>query len=469
MFNAIKKIHFVGIGGSGMSGIAEVLVNSGYNISGSDVKKSNVTDKLEKRGARVFIGHDSKNCEDADVLVVSSAIDKHNPEILMAQSRHIPIIHRSEMLAELMRLKYGIIVAGTHGKTTTTSILASALHHIGLDPTAIIGGKLNSFGSHAKLGSGELFVAEADESDGSFLRLTPTIAVITNIDKDHLDYYGSLDEIIKAFEAFIDKIPFYGVACICIDDPIVQLIAPKIRRKIVTYGLNPDANIHAVDIRLDGMKSIYTPVINGKKQADVILNMPGSYNVLNSLATFAVASILNLDLEKIGKAISTFEGVLHRFTPIGEIGNFLIVDDYAHNPKKIETVLKGTKENFPNKQLIAVFQPHRYSRIKMQLEEFARAFSYADKLIITPIYSAGESDVFGVGIENLYMQIKMGSFHNSSDSIYMADNFAQATEICYDMIKNIVTKNGAIILTLGAGDVRRVGNMVLEKLKVEAI
>lgn len=467
MFNAIKNIHFVGIGGSGMSGIAEVLVNLGYAVSGSDLKKTPVIEKLLQLGAKIFTGHDAKNIQGADVLVVSSAIDKHNPEIMMAQSSHIPIIHRSEMLAELMRLKYGIVVAGTHGKTTTTSILASALHHLGLDPTVVIGGKLNSFGSHAKLGSGDLFVAEADESDGSFLRLTPAIAVITNIDKDHLDYYGSLDHIIKAFEAFVDKIPFYGAACLCIDDPIVQLILPKIRRKIVTYGFSADADIHARNIHFHGMQSTYTPVVYGQEKQPVTLSMPGSYNILNSLATFAVASVLKLDLSQISQSISMFQGVLHRFTPIGEIDDVLLIDDYAHNPKKIETVLKGARESFPDRQIIAVFQPHRYSRVKTQLEEFARAFSGADKLVITPIYSAGETETFHLELENLYTQIKIGSFHNSSDSIYMADDFAQATKFCYDIIKNTLTEKGSVVLTLGAGDIRTVGNMLLEKLKVE--
>lgn len=469
MFSAIKNIHFIGIGGSGMSGIAEVLINSGYKISGSDIKKSAVIEKLVHLGAKIYLEHNGANIEHADVVVMSSAIDKHNPEIVKAQSLHIPIIHRSEMLAELMRLKYGLIVAGTHGKTTTTSILASALYHAGLDPTAIIGGRLNAFGSHAKLGSGDLFVAEADESDGSFLKLTPTIAVITNIDKDHLDYYGSLDEIIKAFEAFVEKIPFYGVACVCIDDPIVRLILPKIRRKIVTYGLTHEADVYAKEIDSCGLESTYVPVIFGDSQKKVTLHMPGKYNVLNSLATFAVAAVLKLDFEKISDAIGRFQGVLHRFTPVGEEKNVLVVDDYAHNPKKIDTVLKGTRENFPNKRIIAIFQPHRYSRIKMQLEEFARAFVHADILIITPIYSAGEQDVFGVSLETLYAQIKMNSFHNSSESIYMADDFAHATDICYDILNNSVTENGTIVLTLGAGDVRKVGKMVLEKLKSEDV
>ena len=462
MFNTIKNIHFVGIGGSGMSGIAEVLFHSGYNVSGSDIKNTPTTDKLKKIGLTVYIGHNGENIKNAEVLVVSSAINKHNPEIIEAQNSRIPIIHRSEMLAELMRMKHGILVAGTHGKTTATSIVAHSLHSVGLDPTVVIGGKLNSFDSSAKLGKGDLFVAEADESDGSFLRLTPTIAVITNIDRDHLDYYGTLDEIVKAFESFVEKVPFYGAVCLCIDDPIVQLILPKIRRKIVTFGLRKDADVSAENIKTNGFKTTYTPIIYGKKYAEVILKMPGLYNVSNSLASFAVASILNLDLNKISESISQFDGVLHRYSLIGEHKNTLVIDDYAHNPKKIETVLKGTKESFPDKQIIAVFQPHRYSRIKLQLEEFAKCFVNADKLIVTPIFAAGEQPIPGINLENLVQQIKLGSFNGDANSIFVADNFAQAAE---SACKSIAQKNDSIVLTLGAGDVRQVGQLILDKLR----
>ncbi|KAB8030874.1 UDP-N-acetylmuramate--L-alanine ligase [Fluviispira multicolorata] len=467
MFNAIKKIHFVGIGGSGMSGIAEVLLNSGYKISGSDIKKSAIIEKLEELGAKIFIGHQPENVKNAQVLVISSAINKHNPEIIEAQNLRIPIIHRSEMLAELMRMKYGVIVAGTHGKTTTTSILASSLHNAGLDPTVVIGGKLNSFGSNAKLGKGDLFVAEADESDGSFLKLTPTIAIITNIDKDHLDHYASLDDIVKAFEAFIEKVPFYGAVCACIDDPIVQMVLPKIRRKIVTYGLRQDADISAIDKFTDGINTTYTPVIYGKPQHQVTIKMPGLYNLTNSLATFAVASLLDLNMNLICKSISEFEGVQHRFSILADINNILIVDDYAHNPKKIETVLKGTKESFPDKQIIAIFQPHRYSRIKFQMEEFAKCFIDADKVIVTPIYAAGESPINGINKENIAHQIKLKSFNNTPGTTYVVESLEEASESALNILIHATPAKGAIVITLGAGNVRQAGHMILEKLNLE--
>ncbi len=467
MFNKIKNVHFVGIGGSGMSGIAEVLFHSGYQVSGSDIKNTPAIEKLEKMGIKVFIGHASENIQDVHVLVVSSAINKHNPEIIEAQNLKIPIIHRSEMLAELMRMKHGIVVAGTHGKTTTTSILAFSLHAVGLDPTVVIGGKLNSFDSNAKLGKGELFVAEADESDGSFLRLTPTVAVITNIDKDHLDYYGSLDEIVKAFEAFLDKVPFYGAVCLCIDNPIVQLISQKVRRKIVTFGLRQDADVTISQIQTNGFKTTYTPKIYGKEYPEVILKMPGLFNAVNSLASFAVATILDLDLEKVGESISQFDGVLHRYSLLGEHKNTLVVDDYAHNPKKIETVLKGTKESFPNKQIIAIFQPHRYSRIKFQLEEFARCFVDADKLIVTPIFAAGESPISGVTLESLIQQINIGSFNGDISSITVVESLDQAAKVALDILKNNSHQefqDGNIVITLGAGDVRQAGHLIMEKI-----
>lgn len=467
MFNAIKRIHFVGIGGSGMSGIAEVLINSGYAISGSDIKKSQMTDKLEQMGAKIYIGHSAENIKNTQVLVVSSAINKHNPEIIEAQNSRIPIIHRSEMLSELMRMKYGVIVAGTHGKTTTTSILASALNEVGLDPTVVIGGKINSFGSNAKLGKGDLFVAEADESDGSFLRLTPTIAIITNIDRDHLDHYENLEDIVKAFEAFLDKVPFYGAVCACIDDPIVQLILPKIRRKLITYGLRQDADITATDKVTNGMNTSYTPRLFGKSYPKVNLKMPGSYNLTNSLATFAVASLLELDINKICESISKFEGVQHRFSILGEINKILIVDDYAHNPKKIETVLKGTKESFPERDIIAIFQPHRYSRMKHQMDEFAKCFYDADNVIITPIYSAGEQEIPGINTSTISHQIKLNSFNNSSNSTHISENLNDAVIKAHNILKSIDPNKGAVILTLGAGDVRQVGYMLMEKLNLE--
>lgn len=470
MFLKIKKIHMIGIGGSGMSGIAEILINSGYEVSGSDLKRSSTIEKLEKMGAQIFNSHAPQNIGNAQVVVLSSAVNKHNPEVLAAQQAKIPLIHRSEMLAELMRCKIGVVVVGTHGKTTTTSILASALTHSGLDPTAMIGGKINSFGGHAKLGKGDLFIAEGDESDGSFLKLNPTIAVVTNIDRDHLDHYGNLEEIIKAFERFIEKVPFYGVVCACIDDPMIQLILPKIRKKVITYGLRFDADISATNINFLGLKTKFTPVVFGSKKQEVTLHMPGAYNVVNSLATFAVAHILDVDLDRISHSISDFCGVDHRFTVIGEEKNknTLIIDDYAHNPKKIATVLKGIKHSFAGNRILALFQPHRYSRLKNQFDEFTKCFDDADAVIVTPVYAAGEPPNPSVSLENLSYHIKTQSFHGASDSVYVAENLEHAAQLAYDMVDRLASppSQGVVVITLGAGDVRIAGFRLLEKLSL---
>ncbi len=466
MFQTVKNIHFVGIGGSGMSGLAEVLYHSGYRVSGSDIKESSVTDKLKSVGIKVFLGHNPENVSTVDVVVVSSAINKHNPELLEAQRLRIPLIHRSEMLAELMRMKHGIVVAGTHGKTTTTSIIASALHHVGLDPTIVIGGKINSFENLGKLGSGELFIAEADESDGSFLRLTPTVAVITNIDKDHLDYYGTLDEIVLAFEKFVDKVPFYGIVCLCIDDPIVQLISQKIRRKIITFGARKDADITLTDIVTNGFYTTYTPIVFGKKIQKTTIKMPGVYNAVNSLASFAVAHTLDLDMNKISIALSKFDGIEHRFSLVGEEKETIIIDDYAHNPKKIETVLKGTKESFPQKNILAIFQPHRYSRLKLQLDEFSQCFKDADNLIITPVYAAGEKPIPGISVENLAQHISVHSFGENKDCITICESFNHAIEEALTVIKTNKKANlETLVITLGAGDVRLVGLEIFKRIK----
>jgi UDP-N-acetylmuramate--alanine ligase len=465
MFHTIRKIHFVGIGGSGMSGVAEVLVTHGYEVSGSDTKASPVTERLSSLGARVHIGHDAAHAEGAQVVVVSSAIARHNPETLAAQAARVPIIHRSEMLAELMRLKAGVIVAGTHGKTTTTSILATVLTHAGLDPTIVIGGRLNSLDSSAKLGQGELFVAEADESDGSFLRLTPTIAVLTNIDRDHMDHYASLEAIIDAFKMFVDKIPFYGALCACYDDPLVQGILPAVRRRLVTYGLRLDADVTARDIEFSGFETRFTPVILGREAPRVRLRMPGRYNVSNALASYAVAHVLELDVEKVGKAIDAFEGVLHRFTVVGEEARVMVVDDYAHNPKKIATLLEGIRESFPERHVCAVFQPHRYSRVSHLADEFAVSFKDADTVIVTPIYAAGELPLPGATQDALAARIASGSFDGSSASVKQATDLAEAARLASDICLSAAGEGGAIIVTMGAGDVRNVGTRSLECLR----
>jgi UDP-N-acetylmuramate--alanine ligase len=470
MFKAIDRIHFIGIGGSGMSGLAEVLLNLGYKVSGSDIKRSATVERLEKLGARIFLAHDAGNVSDVQVVVVSSAIHNQNPEIQAAQSARIPIIHRSEMLAELMRLKYGIIVAGTHGKTTTTSILAHVLHEAQLDPTVVIGGILNSTDSNAQLGRGEWFLAEADESDGSFLRLSPTIAVVTNIDKDHMDHYSSYEEILTAFRSFLDKVPFYGAVCACIDDPGVRQVLPQVQRKCISFGLSPEADITAVDILPNGPVTQFTPVIFGKKGTPITLKMPGRYNVQNALASVAVGVVLELQERRVAAAISDFQGVLHRFTALGTVNRTTVVDDYAHNPKKISTVLNGIRESWPRHKVCAVFQPHRYSRVKHLAEEFSESFAAADCVIVTPVYSAGEKPIEGCDHESLAHLIRNRHPGGEGAAILTCQNLEQAVSLA----KAFACKHdgdekgctGVLVITLGAGDVQRVGTRLLDALQM---
>lgn len=468
MFKAIDRIHFIGIGGSGMSGLAEVLLNLGYKVSGSDLKDSAVIQRLRSLGAIVFHSHDPKNIDGVQVIVVSSAIDGKNPEIRAAQSSKLPIIHRSEMLAELMRLKYGVIVAGTHGKTTTTSIMANVLHDAGLDPTVVIGGILNSTNSNAKLGGGDWFLAEADESDGSFLRLSPTVAVVTNIDRDHMDYYSTYDDILSAFSAFLDKVPFYGAICACADDPGVQKVIPRLRRRIVTFGFHEQADVTAIDIVHNGAVSEFTPRIKGQQGPRVRLRMPGRYNIINALASFAVGHVLEVPIEKICNSISGFQGVLHRFTQLGAVGRVLIVDDYAHNPKKISTVLSGIRESWPRHKVCAIFQPHRYTRVKHLTDEFAAAFSQADHVIVTPVYAASEAPIDGCDHVSLANQIRSQSFEKSPDAVETCQNLDQAVSLgrmyaCKHK-DNDQGCTGVLIITLGAGDVQSVGHRLLREL-----
>lgn len=460
---AKQKIHFVGVGGCGMSGIAEILHNLGFSVSGSDTKKDYTTNHLEDLGVAVSFSHNSDNVHGKDLLVVSSAINASNPELIAAKRFNIPVMHRVDMLAELMKNKENIIVSGTHGKTTTTSILSHILSEIGLEPSAVIGGKVQSFGSNAKFGRGKLFIAEADESDGSFLKLNPTVAVVTNIDRDHLEYYGNTQNIVSAFEQFVSQVPEHGVACICSDDERAAQLIQICKSRVLTYGLNSEAHITASNIRPNGFATTFTPVIHHQTYPDVTIALPGRYNVVNALASFAVGYALTLDIEKIGRALSSFSGILHRYTLLATVGKHLIIDDYAHNPKKIETVLTGTKESFPNKKIVAVFQPHRYTRVKEQCDEFARCFYFADKVIITPIYSAGESPIDGATVEVLADKIRMHSFHGSMEFVELAKNFTHAAELCH----NQVASCGTIFLTMGAGDVAKVGHLLHERLTFE--
>ena len=469
MFKAIDRIHFIGIGGIGMSGLAEVLINLGYQVSGSDLKNSPIVERLRSLGVKIHSAHDAKNVSDVHVIVVSSAIPPSNPEVENARKLKIPIIHRSEMLAELMRLKYGIIVAGTHGKTTTTSIMASVLRATHLDPTIVIGGILNSSHSNAQLGAGDWFLAEADESDGSFLRLSPTVAVVTNIDRDHMDHYQTYDEILAAFGSFLEKVPFYGAVCACIDDAGVRKVLPAIQRRCITFGLSEGADVRAIDVRTEGAISHFTPTVFGQKRQPITLHMPGRYNILNALASVAVGVALELDLDLVGKSISAFEGVLHRFTQVGHLGRITVVDDYAHNPKKISTVLSGIRESWPRHKVCAIFQTHRFSRVKHLGDEFADAFGLADQVIVTPVYTAGEAPIEGCDHESLADRIRDRREQYCRDTVLTCQNHEQAISLA----KAFATRHdgdsegcsGVIVITLSAGDIQRLGYQFLEEMR----
>ncbi|MEK7841886.1 MAG: UDP-N-acetylmuramate--L-alanine ligase, partial [Deltaproteobacteria bacterium] len=403
--------------GSGMSGIAEVLLNLGYNITGSDMKASDITRRLEGLGAKIFIGHRPEFINGSDVVVYSSAVKKDNPEIVSARGKLIPVIPRAEMLAELMRMKYGIAIAGTHGKTTTTSMIATILGSHGMDPTVVIGGKLNSIGANARLGKGEFLVAEADESDGSFLKLSPTIAVVTNIDREHMDHYRDMDEVRGAYLAFINKIPFYGCAVLCMDHPNIQRLIPKVTRRHTTYGLTAQADFSARDIEIKGLKTSFDVWQRGRKLGRVSVKIPGEHNVYNSLAAIIVAMELDMSFEEARDSLSNFSGVERRFQVKGEYNGITFVDDYGHHPVEIKATLKAAKAGWDNR-VVAVFQPHRYSRTKDLFQEFLSAFNDADTLVLTDIYPAGEEKIEGISSEALYNSIKA---YGHRDVVYIPD------------------------------------------------
>jgi len=455
MKRRVKGIHFVGIGGIGMSGIAEVLLNLGYRVSGSDLGESDTTLRLGKLGAEVAIGHRRENLRDADVVVGSSAGRSDNPEVLAAQERAIPVIPRAEMLAELMRMKYGVAIAGTHGKTTTTSMIATVLAHGGLDPTAVIGGKLNIFGSNAKLGQGELLVAEADESDGSFLKLSPTIAVVTNIDPEHLDHYRDLEEIQKAFLEFINKVPFYGLAILCLDHENVQALIPQVKKRYVTYGLSSQANYRADQISFQGAETSFLVFENDRELGQVSIQMPGMHSVYNALATIAAALELDLKFSSVQEALRSFSGVQRRFQIKDEPGGIMIVDDYGHHPAEIKATLSAAKSGW-GRRTVVVFQPPRYPRTRDLLREFFTAFNQADVLFLLDIYPAGEDPIPGVKAENLYEGIKG---HGHKDITLIHDK--------RDVLNHLLLrlKPGDMVITLGAGDVWKIGEGLIQELK----
>jgi len=437
-----------------MSGIAEVLLNLGYSVTGSDVKTSDITRRLEGLGAKIFINHRSENINGSDVVVYSSAVKKDNPEIISAREKLIPVIPRAEMLAELMRMKYGIAIAGTHGKTTTTSMIATILGGHGMDPTVVIGGKLNSMGSNARLGKGEFLVAEADESDGSFLKLSPTIAVVTNIDREHMDHYKDMNEVKDAYLAFINKIPFYGCAVLCLDHPNIQGLIPNVTRRYITYGLTAQADFSARDIEITGMKTCFNVWLRGKNMGKVTIRVPGEHNVYNALAAIAVAMELDIGFEEANDSIAHFSGVERRFQIKGEYNGVTFVDDYGHHPAEIKATLKAAKEGWDNK-VVAVFQPHRYSRTQDLFQEFFAAFNDADILILTDIYPAGEEQIVGISSETLYNGIKAYGHRNV---VYIPDKNDVPAYL------NKITKPGYMVITLGAGNIWQVAE---EMVKVE--
>lgn len=454
MYGRIEKIHFVGIGGIGMSGIAEVLLNLGYKVSGSDLRRSETTGRLAELGGEIFYGHDRSNIAGADVVVISSAVKDDNPEVMEARDCMIPVIPRAEMLAELMRMKYGIAIAGTHGKTTTTSMVSTLLGHGGIDPTIVIGGKLNSIGTNARLGQGKFLVAEADESDGSFLKLSPTIAVVTNIDADHLDFYSGINEIKDTFVEFINKVPFFGLAVLCLDNGNVADIIPRIKKRFLTYGLSAQADFRATDIRLSGFSTTFTAQYRGEVLGDITFSMPGAHNVLNALASLAVAMELNIPFPVIQEGFRVFGGVGRRFQVKGEVDGIMVVDDYGHHPTEIRATLAAAKGGW-NRRLVVAFQPHRYTRTKELFDEFVKAFYDADVLVLTDIYPAGEQPIEGVTAETLARSIKK---HGQKEVTHIADREELLNHLA------AILKPGDIFVTLGAGNIWQTGEALLEKL-----
>jgi len=469
VFERYKVIHFVGIGGIGMSGIAEVLFNLGYDVTGSDIKDSETTRRLRELGIKVYIGHEAENIDDAHVVVVSSAVSDKNPEIVEAKRRFIPVIPRAEMLAELARLKYGILVAGAHGKTTTTSLISTILAHAGFDPTVIIGGRLKATGSNARLGQGEFLVAEADESDGSFLKLSPTIAVATNIDREHLDFFQSTDALKGAFVSFLNKIPFYGVSILCVENEHLRDLLPSLHRRFITYGFRSEAEICAKNIRKGFMSISFEATYKGTDIGDFDLPLLGEHNVLNSLAAIGVALRLQIDIPLIREALKKFGGIQRRFEFKGEADEIRVFDDYGHHPTEIKATLKAAREGLLlNKnaglgmqqagRLFVLFQPHRYTRTRDLMDEFATSFRDADILILLDVYSAGERPIEGIGSATLLEKIKKNGRNNA---LFVKDKDEAINHIISSMRK------GDLLLTLGAGDVWKIGDEILRRLRGE--
>ena len=450
MFKIIQHIHFVGIGGSGMSGIAEVLLSLGYKVSGSDLKQSEVSDHLVHLGAKVFIGHDAKNMLGADVVVTSTAVHHTNPEVIEAEKNKIPVIPRVEMLAELARLKYTVTIAGTHGKTTTTSMAALVLAKGGLDPTMVIGGRLKNINSGAKLGKGEFLIAEADESDGSFLKLSPAVTVVTNIDNDHLDYYGTIDNIKHAFVEHINSVPFYGTSIICTDDENIKSIIPQIKRRFQTYGFSGNPDFTAYEFSRSEAMFTFKVAHKGRELGRASLRVPGKHNVLNALASIAVGLELGIGFTQIASALSEYSGVGRRMEIKGEKKDILVIDDYGHHPTEVKATLSAVREGWPQRRIVALFQPHRYSRTAHIYKDFGTAFAVADIVKILPIYCAGEKPIPGVSSQLIIDAI------NSTGKL--AESYKGIEPLKAEL------KSGDVVITFGAGDIYKTGEELLALL-----
>lgn len=456
MLHRKHRVHFVGIGGIGMSGVAEVLLNSGYVVSGSDLQESEAIQRLRRLGAQIFVGHQEENLAvNPSVVVISTAVKYSNPEVLEARRRQIPVIPRAEMLAELMRMKYSVAVAGSHGKTTTTSMTAAVLSAAGLDPTIVIGGRVRMLGSNAKMGQGEILVAEADESDGSFLLLSPTIAIVTNIDREHMDFHQTMERLNESFLTFINKVPFYGLAVLCLDSPNVRALLPKVRKRFTTYGLSSEADFSVQDlaVRTGGME--FSVLHRGKPLGQVKLQLPGRHSATNALAAIAVAREFEIPFARVAEALEAFSGIHRRFEIKGEAGGILVIDDYGHHPAEIRAAVSALRESW-KRPLTVIFQPHRYSRTQDLFDEFLTAFEGADRLILTEIYAAGEDAIAGVSGEALYQAIKR---QGHMDVTFVADRNRIPEQLAE------ILGPGDMVLTLGAGDIYKVGEALIRLLQ----
>jgi UDP-N-acetylmuramate--alanine ligase len=455
LFNRSRWIHFVGIGGVGMSGIAEVLLTLGHRVSGSDIAETETTRRLARLGAHVTCGHHADAVQAAvDVVVISSAVKFSNPEVVQARTLKIPVIPRAEMLAELMRMKWGIAVAGTHGKTTTTSLIATILRRAGLDPTVVIGGKVHALGSNAQLGRGDLMVAEADESDGTFLLLSPTLTVVTNIDPEHLDYYGDMDRVRSAYLEFTNRVPFFGAAVLCLDDVTIRALLPQVRKRVITYGTSADADFIARDLSVRGMETCFEVQHKGTVLGELTVRLPGRHQALNSLAALAVATELGVEFETVREALGEFGGIHRRFEVCGDVGGIMVVSDYGHHPAEIRATLSAAREGF-GRRLVVLFQPHRYTRTRDLFGDFLDAFDAADQLVLTDVYPAGEEPIDGVTGDVLYFALRR---RGHLDVAYVSDwrqlvPAAQAT-----------VRAGDLVIVLGAGPIHEVGERLVRAL-----